>query len=125
MSPRKKKTAKDKKKKNLKDPPAEDLFTANWPPLSLQTSKVLEKVSPSATSSDISRLNLLQRKSGRTINSPPTPVDTTPNNSEINSSDSLPSNENQDNTGKQAKDYLSVSGSSPGKSSIGRTCSED
>jgi hypothetical protein len=35
MSPRKKKTAKDKKKKNLKDPPAEDLFTANWPPLSI------------------------------------------------------------------------------------------
>jgi hypothetical protein len=35
MSPRKKKTAKDKKKKNLKDPSAEDLSTANWPPLSL------------------------------------------------------------------------------------------
>jgi hypothetical protein len=39
MSPRKKKTAKDKKKKNLKDPPAVDL--------------TLEKVSYPATSSDI------------------------------------------------------------------------
>jgi hypothetical protein len=68
----------------------------------------------------------LQRKSGRTVDSPPTPVDKTPNNSEINSSDSLPSNEDQDNTGRQAKDYLSaLSGSSPGKSSIGRTCSGD
>jgi hypothetical protein len=55
MSPRKKKAAKDRKEKNLKDPPAEDLFTANWPHLSLQPSKVLEKVSPPATSSDISR----------------------------------------------------------------------
>jgi hypothetical protein len=95
MSPRKKKTAKDKKKKNLKDPPADNLFTANWPPLSLQTSKVLEKVSPPATSSDISRLNLLQRKSGGTVNSPPTPVDTTLNNSEIKSSDSLTSSKNK------------------------------
>jgi hypothetical protein len=84
MSPRKKKTAnKDKKKKNLKDPPADDLFTANWPPLRLQPSKVFEKFSHPAQISDISRLNLLQRKSGRTVNSPPTPVDTTLNNSEI------------------------------------------
>jgi hypothetical protein len=45
MSPRKKKTAKDNKKKNLKDPPAEDFFTADWPALSLQSSKALEKVS--------------------------------------------------------------------------------
>jgi hypothetical protein len=68
----------------------------------------------------------LQRKSGRTVNSPTTSVDTTPNNSEINSSDCLPSNENQDNTVKQVKDDLSaLSGSSPGESSIGRTCSED
>jgi hypothetical protein len=88
MSPRKKKTAKDKKKKNLKDPPAEDLFTADWPALSLRSSKALEKVSHPATSSGISRLNLLQRKSGRTVNSTPTPVDTTLNNSEIKSSDS-------------------------------------
>jgi hypothetical protein len=38
MSPKKKKTAKDKKikkEKNLKDPTAEDLFTADWPALSL------------------------------------------------------------------------------------------
>jgi hypothetical protein len=83
MSPRKKKTAKDKKKKNLKDPPAEDLFTEDWPSLSLRSSKALEKVSHPATSRDISRLNLLQRKSGGTINSTPTPVDTTLNNSEI------------------------------------------
>jgi hypothetical protein len=90
MSPRKKKTAKDKKKKNLKDPPAEDLLTADWPALSLWSSKALEKVSHPATSSDISRLNLLQRKSGGTVNRTPTPVDTTLNNSEIKkSSDSL------------------------------------
>jgi hypothetical protein len=35
MSTRKKKTAKGKKKKNLKDPPADNLFPDNWPPLSL------------------------------------------------------------------------------------------
>jgi hypothetical protein len=91
-------------KKNLKDPPVDNLFTANWLPLSLQTSKVLEKVSPPATSSDIPRLNLLQRKSGGTVNSLPTPVDTTLNNSEIKSSDSLTSSENKDEKGKQAKD---------------------
>jgi hypothetical protein len=125
MGPRKKKTAKDNNKKNLKDPPAEDPFP-DWPPPSLQPSKVLEKVSHPATSSDISQLHLLQSKSGRTVDSPPTPVDKTPNNSGINSSDSSPSNENQDNTGRQAKDYLSaLSGSSPGESSIGRTRSED
>jgi hypothetical protein len=58
MGPRKKKTAKDNKKKNLKDPPAEDHFP-DWPPPSLQPSNVLEKVSHPATSSDISRLHLL------------------------------------------------------------------
>jgi hypothetical protein len=125
--PRKKKTAKDKKKKNLKDPPAEDLFPSDWPPQSLRTRKiVLGEFSSPAKRSDISRLDLLQRKSGGTVNSPPTPVDTTPDNSEINSSDSLLSNENQDDTGKQANDYLSaLSGSSPGGSSIGPNCSED
>jgi hypothetical protein len=122
MSPRKKKTAKDKKKKNLIDPPAEDLSTADWPALSLRSSRTLEKVSHPATSSDISRLHLLQRKSGRTVDSPSTPVDKTPSNSEINSSDSLPSKENQDGTGRQAKDYLSaLSGSSPDGSTIERT----
>jgi hypothetical protein len=38
MSPKKKKAAKDKKikkEKNLKDPPSEDLFTADWPSLGL------------------------------------------------------------------------------------------
>jgi hypothetical protein len=96
------------------------------PPLSLQPSKVLEKVSPPATSSDISQLYVLQRKPGGTVNSPTTPVDTTPNNSEIYSSDSLPSNENQDNMVKQVKDYLSaLRGSSPSESSIGHTRSED
>jgi hypothetical protein len=85
MSPRKKKTAKDKKKKNLKDPPAEDLFTANWPALSLRSGKALEKISHPATSSDISRLHLLQRKSGRTVDSPPTPVDKTPKTTNIGS----------------------------------------
>jgi hypothetical protein len=124
--PRKKNTAKGKKKKNLKDPPAEDLFP-DWPPQSLRTSKsVLEEFSSPAKRSDISRLDPSQRKSGRTVNSPPAPVDRTPDNFEINSSDSLPSNESQDDTGKQANDYLSaLSGSSPGGSSIGPTCSED
>jgi hypothetical protein len=68
----------------------------------------------------------LQRKSGGTVNIPPTPVDTTPNNSEINSSDSLPSNKNQDDTGQQANDYSSaIGGSSLGGSSIGPNRSED
>jgi hypothetical protein len=38
MSPKKKKAAKDKKvkkEKNLKDPLSKDLFTVDWPPLSL------------------------------------------------------------------------------------------
>jgi hypothetical protein len=106
MNPKEKQTAKDKRKKNLKDSPADDLFTADWPALSLRSSKALEKVSHPATSSDISRLHLLQRKSGRTIDSPPTSVDKTPNNSEISSSDSLTSSKNKDDKGKQAKDYL-------------------
>jgi hypothetical protein len=55
MGRRRKKTAEDNKKKNLKDPPAEDPFP-DWPPPSLQPSKVLEKVSPPVTSSDISQL---------------------------------------------------------------------
>jgi hypothetical protein len=110
------------KKKNPRDPPADDLFTTNWPPLSLQTSKVLEKVSHPATSSGTSRLNLLQRKSGGTVNSTPTPVDTTLNNSEMKSSDSLTSSENKDKKGKQATNYLSaLSGSSPDGSTIERT----
>jgi hypothetical protein len=96
MSPKKKKSAKDKKKKNLKDSPAEDLFTADWPALSLRSSKALEKVSHPATSSDTSRLNLLQTKSGGTVNSIPTSVDTTLNSSEIKSSDSLTSSKNTD-----------------------------
>jgi hypothetical protein len=59
MSPKKKKAAKDKKikkEKKLKDPPSEDLFTPDWPPSSLQSSKTLEKVSHPATRSDTSRL---------------------------------------------------------------------
>jgi hypothetical protein len=87
---------------------------------------VLEELSSPAKRSDISRLDQLQRKSGGTVNSTPTPIDTTPNNSEIKNSDSLPSNENKDDTGKQANDYLSAqSGSSPGGSSIGSNRSED
>jgi hypothetical protein len=125
MTLRKKKAAKNNKKKNLKDPPAEDLFTTDWPALSHRSSKALEKVSPPATSSDISRLHLLQRKSGRTVNSTPTPVDTTLNNSEIKSSDSLTSSENTDKKGK-VTDYLSaLSGSSPDGSTIEHTRSED
>jgi hypothetical protein len=64
MRPKKKKAAKDKKikkEKNLKDPHSEDLFTADWPSLSLRSSKTLGKVSHPATSSDTSRLTLLQR----------------------------------------------------------------
>jgi hypothetical protein len=73
----------------------------------------------------MSRLNLLQRKSGGTVNSTPTPVDTTLNNSEIKSSDSLTSSKNTDKKGK-ATDYLSpLSGSSPDGSTIERTRSED
>jgi hypothetical protein len=68
----------------------------------------------------------LQRKSGGTVNSPPTPVDMTLNNSEIESSDSLTSSENKDDKGKQANDYSSaLSGSSPGGSPIERSRSED
>jgi hypothetical protein len=100
MSPkRKKKAAKDKKvkkEKNPKDPPSKDLFTLDWPSLSLQSSKPLEKVSRPATHSDTSRLSQLQRESGRTVNSTPTPVDTTFNNSEIKSSGSLTPNEDKD-----------------------------
>jgi hypothetical protein len=92
MSPKKKKTAEDKKikkEKNLKEPPAENLFIPDWPFPSLRSSKTLEKVSHPAGSSDTSRLTLLQGESGRPVNSTPTPVDTTANNSEIKSSDSL------------------------------------
>jgi hypothetical protein len=127
MSPKKKKAAKDKKikkERNLKNPPAESLFTPDWPPSSLQSSKTLEKVSHPATSSDTSRLTLLQRESGRTVNSTPTPVDTTFNNSEIKSSDSLTSSKNIDNKGKLANCLNALSGSSPGGSTVERTRSE-
>jgi hypothetical protein len=66
----------------------------------------------------------LQRESGGTVNSTPTPVDTTFNNSEIKSSDSLTSSENKDNKGKLAN-YLSArSGSSPDGSTLKRNRSE-
>jgi hypothetical protein len=74
MSPKKKKAAKDKKvkkEKNLKDSPDKQLFTADWPPLGLQSSKTLEKVLHPATRSDSSRLTQLQGGSGRTVNSTP------------------------------------------------------
>jgi hypothetical protein len=110
MSPKKKKAAKDKnikKEKTLKDPPSKDLFTADWPPLSLQSSKTLEKVSHPATRSDASQLTQSQGESGGTVNSTPTPVDTTFNNSEMKSCDSLTPNEDKDNKGKLAN-YLSA-----------------
>jgi hypothetical protein len=91
MSPKKKKAAKDKKikkEKNPKDPPPKYLFTPDWQPLSLQSSKTLEKVLHPATRSDTSRVTQLQRESGGTVNSTPTPVETTFNNSEIKNSDS-------------------------------------
>jgi hypothetical protein len=125
MSPRKRNAEKDKKKKNLKDSPAEDLFTEDWPSLSLWSSKALEKVSHPATSRDTSRFNLLQRKSGGTVDSTPTPADTTLNNSEIKSSDSLTSSKNKDKNGKLANYLSALSGSSPDKSTIERNRSED
>jgi hypothetical protein len=127
MNPKKKKTAKDKKikkEKNLKDPPSEDLFTVDWPSLSLRLIRTLEKVSHPASSSDTSRLTLLQRESGGTVNSTPTPVDTTFNNSEIKSSDSLTPSEDKDNKGKLADHLSAISGSSPDGSTVERTRSE-
>jgi hypothetical protein len=58
MSPKEEdgKDKKVKKEKDLKDPPSKDLFTPDWPFLSLRSSKTLEKVSHPATSSDTSRL---------------------------------------------------------------------
>jgi hypothetical protein len=127
MSPKKKKTAKDKKikkEKNLKEPTAEDLFTPDWPAPSLRSSKTLEKVSHPATSSDTSQLTLLQRESGGTVNSTPPPVDNTFNNSEIKSSDSLTSSENKDNKGKLANYLSATCGSSPNGSTVERNRSE-
>jgi hypothetical protein len=127
MSRKKKKTAKDKKikkEKNLKDSPAENLFTADWLALSLWSNKTLGKVSHPATSSDISRLTLLQGESGGTVNSTPTPVDTTFINSEIKSSDSSTTSENKDNKGKLANYLSAVSGSSPDGSTAERNRSE-
>jgi hypothetical protein len=124
MSPKKKKAAKDKKKKNLKVPPAENLFTPDWPAPSLRSSKTLEKASHPATSSDTSRLTLLQGESGGTVNSTPPPVDTTFNNSEIKSSDSLKSSKNKDNKGKLANYLRALSGSSPVGSTVERNRSE-
>jgi hypothetical protein len=127
MSPKKKKAAKDKKikkEKTLKDPPFKDLCTADWPSLSLRSSKKLEKVSHPATSSDTSQLTLLQRESGGTVNSTPTPVDTTFNNSEIKSSDSLTPSKDKNNKGKLDDHLSALSGSSPGGSTVERTHSE-
>jgi hypothetical protein len=127
MNSKKKKAAKDKKikkEKKLKNPPSEDLFTVDWPSLSLRSRKTLEKVSHPATSSDTSRLTLLQRESGGTVNSTPTPVDNTFNNSEIKSSDSLTPNEDKDNKGKLNEHLSALSGSSPGGSTVERTRSE-
>jgi hypothetical protein len=127
MRPKKKKAAKDKKvkkEKNLKDPPTENLFTPDWPAPSLRSSKTLEKVSHPATSSSTSRLTLLQRESGGTVNSTPTPIDTTFNNSEIKSSDSLTSSKNKDNKGKLANYLSATSGSSPDGSTVERNRSE-
>jgi hypothetical protein len=66
----------------------------------------------------------LQRESGGTVNSTPTPVDTTFNNSEIKSSDSLTSSENKDNKGKLANYSSALSGSSPGGSTVEHNRSE-
>jgi hypothetical protein len=66
----------------------------------------------------------LQRESGGTVNSTPTPVDTTFNNSEIKGSDSLTSIENKDNKGKLANYLSPTSGSSPGGSTVERNQSE-
>jgi hypothetical protein len=81
-------------------------------------------VSHPATSIDISRLNVMQRKSGETVNSTPTPVDTTLKNSEIKRSDSLTSSEDTDKKGKVTGYLSAVSGSSPNRSTVERTHSE-
>jgi hypothetical protein len=66
----------------------------------------------------------LQRESGGTVNSTPTPVDTTFNNSEIKSSDSVTPSEYKDNKGKLNDHLSALSGSSPGESTVERTRSE-
>jgi hypothetical protein len=66
----------------------------------------------------------LQRESGGTVNSTPAPVDTTFNNSEIKSSDSLTPNEDKDNKGKLDVHLSALSGSSPAGSTVERTRSE-
>jgi hypothetical protein len=66
----------------------------------------------------------LQGESGGTVNSTPTPINTTFNNSEIKSSDSSTSSENKDNKGKLANYLSALSGSSPGGSTVERTRSE-
>jgi hypothetical protein len=67
----------------------------------------------------------LQRESGGTVNSTPTPVDTTFNNSEIKSSDSLTSSEDKDNKGKLTKHLSALSGSSPDGSTVERRSESD
>jgi hypothetical protein len=66
----------------------------------------------------------VQGESGGTVNSAPTPVDTTFNNSEIKSSDSLTSSKNKDNKGKLAYYLSALSGSSPDGSTFERNRSE-
>jgi hypothetical protein len=78
-----------------------------------------------ATSSDTSRLTLLQGESGGTVNSTPTPVDTAFNNSEIESSDSLTPNEDKDNKGKLDDHFSALSGSSPNGSTVERRSKTD
>jgi hypothetical protein len=66
----------------------------------------------------------LQRESGGTVKSTPTPVDSTFTNFEIKSSDSLTSSEDKDNKGKLGNYLSAVSGSSPGGSTVERPRSE-
>jgi hypothetical protein len=135
---KKEKNLKDppKEENNLKDPPPGDLFDAsfkanwtdkaNWPlPAS---SNPLENIARPATRSYTSRLSQLQRESGRTVTSTPTPVDTASCKSEIKSesSDNLTTGKEKDNKGKLATYLSAASGSSSGGSSGGHlTRSED
>jgi hypothetical protein len=66
----------------------------------------------------------LQRESGGTVNSTPAPVDSTFNNFEIKSSDSLTSSKDKDNKGKLSNYLSALSGSSPGGSTVERSRSE-
>jgi hypothetical protein len=117
------------KKKKAKDPPNEQLQISNsfnWLTRKRLNTSILEAFSSPAKASNLSRLEPLPRRPRTVRLRPTTPVDTNPNNSEINNSDSLPSTKNQDDNRTQVEGNTSaLSGYSPGGSSIARKSSED